>query len=244
MGVYNGARYLPEQLDSIIAMMSPQDELIISYDVSTDNTWDIINEYAQRYPHILVVRNPGEAGVTSNFNNALKYASGRYFVPSDQDDVWINNKLERMICFMEETGASVAWHNSYMCDASLNILPKTLYDLRGKSLGVLRNFIKPTFMGCCMIFRAEYMPLVQHVKIMPDSTDHWYGLVCMKYGKVALLDEILLKHRLHENNVTPTKRRKLSKIIRGRYILFQNLMEIRRFIKVTGWKRPVVGDNQ
>ena len=78
MAVYNGENFLREQIDSILALMSEQDELIISYDKSTDNTWNIIVERSRADSRIKVVMNKNKAGVISNFNNCIACCNGIY----------------------------------------------------------------------------------------------------------------------------------------------------------------------
>ena len=85
MAVYNGENFLREQIDSILALMSEQDELIISYDKSTDNTWNIIVERSRADSRIKVVMNKNKAGVISNFNNCIACCNGEYIFLADQD---------------------------------------------------------------------------------------------------------------------------------------------------------------
>lgn len=57
MAVYNGEKYINEQIDSILNMMASNDELIISYDESSDLTWEIISEYACKDDRVKLFRN-------------------------------------------------------------------------------------------------------------------------------------------------------------------------------------------
>ena len=97
MAVYNGEKFLREQIDSILALMSEQDELIISYDKSIDNTWNIIEEISQTDSRIKIVTNKNKPSVIGNFNNSVGYCSGEYIFLADQDDIWINDKINKMI---------------------------------------------------------------------------------------------------------------------------------------------------
>ena len=129
MAVYNGEKYLPEQLDSILADLGPEDELVISYDRSTDGTLDLIESYAARDSRVRIVTDPG-SGVRSNFNNAIVNCCGKYIFLSDQDDVWLPGKTDAMVALLEKTGALLAAHDGCMTDEKLNILP-------GKELTVI-----------------------------------------------------------------------------------------------------------
>ena len=73
---YNGAKYLSEQLDSILAQTYPPHEIIIQDDNSTDETVDIIHEYARKYSFMKFFKNNSEHGVNGNFISAMQRATG------------------------------------------------------------------------------------------------------------------------------------------------------------------------
>ena len=97
MSTYNGEKYIKEQVDSILSQLSDSDELIISDDLSTDKTLDILSSYNDK--RIKVINHQPHKGLpphvyaTLNFENALKNAKGDYIFLSDQDDVWLEDKL-------------------------------------------------------------------------------------------------------------------------------------------------------
>ena len=91
---YNGARFIREQLDSIVAQTYPLLEVIIQDDGSTDDTVAICNEYAARFPYIKVRRNEHNLGFNLNFKSAAMRAQGDFVAISDQDDVWMADKIE------------------------------------------------------------------------------------------------------------------------------------------------------
>ena len=103
MAVYNSEKYIREQIDSILSQLSDRDELVISYNPSSDGTWDIISEYAARDSRVKVVVCE-EVGIQSNFNNAIENATGRYIFLSDHDDVWLRGKVDEVKrVFMKRT---------------------------------------------------------------------------------------------------------------------------------------------
>ena len=106
MAVYNSEKYIREQIDSILSQLSDRDELVISYNPSSDGTWDIISEYAARDSRVKVVVCE-EVGIQSNFNNAIENATGRYIFLSDHDDVWLRGKVDKVKRVFHETNACV-----------------------------------------------------------------------------------------------------------------------------------------
>lgn len=99
MATYNEAKYIREQLESILCQLSEDDEIIVSDDGSTDGTIDIIMSYHDNRVKVLHhISSPGSSFVkaTRNFENALLHAHGDYIL-ADQDDVWHKNKVS--VCF-------------------------------------------------------------------------------------------------------------------------------------------------
>lgn len=222
MAVYNGENYIKEQLDSIIEMMGAQDEIVISYDSSKDNTWDIISEYADRDSRIICVKNDLSKGVCGNFTNACSHCRGKYIFLSDQDDVWIDNKIDRMIDELEKSGADMAVHDGYFVDRNLNILPTTFFGGRIPPSGPIANFIKGRFWGCAMVFRREMMQILLP---FPENIAHdiYASILVGLKGKIQVVDHFYIKHRVHEENVTPQKHAGLLKLFIDRGRLFINI---------------------
>ncbi len=98
MTTYNGERYIIEQLDSIRNQTRKPDEVLIFDDMSTDSTFSIIEEYIRKYAlyNWKVIENAENLGWKKNFANAMKNATGDYVFLSDQDDIWMLNKIEDM----------------------------------------------------------------------------------------------------------------------------------------------------
>ena len=97
MCTYNGEKYLREQLDSIMVQTCAVSELIVQDDCSTDATMDILREYAARYPVMRIYRNKCNLGFNLNFKSAVMKATADFVAISDQDDVWMPDKLERQL---------------------------------------------------------------------------------------------------------------------------------------------------
>ena len=232
MAVYNGETYVKEQIDSILSQFGKEDELVISYDASTDRTLEIIQGYAAQDDRIRVVLND-RPGVQNNFNNAVMSCRGQYIFLSDQDDVWVEGKLSRMLDMLQQKGVILAVHNAKIVNADLSDTGKTIDDIAGASVNPLSNFIRGTYWGCCMAFRRELIPAV-----CPFPNKHkvghdiWIGMIASACGKIARTDECLLLHRVHGGNVTVSTR-KLPAIAEHRFALMGYL--IGRFFNRKGF---------
>ena len=94
IATYNGEPFIAAQLESIIAQLSPEDEIIISDDGSTDRTLEVVQ--ALDFPCVRILHHEGEHGYVSNFENALRAARGDVIFLSDQDDLWKPGKVEQI----------------------------------------------------------------------------------------------------------------------------------------------------
>ena len=205
MAAYNGGRYLPEQIDSILDQLGQNDELIVSYDISSDNTLDILDDYAAHDPRVKIFKNT-KPGIVGNFNNAISKCTKDIVFISDQDDIWMPGKREVMREVLNASHADLAIHNVVHIDSEGNVISGPLFQEYGIRAGLLRNFAKPRYSGCCMAFPASTKRIIWP---MPDSVvnyDHWIGFVCEALGNIVFVDDILLHHRLHGDNATVSRR--------------------------------------
>ena len=91
---YNGEKYFPEQIESILRQSRYPDEIIIVDDCSSDGTCRILEKLSPQNEIIRVFENSANLGWKKNFHNAIEKASGDIIVLCDQDDIWYENKLE------------------------------------------------------------------------------------------------------------------------------------------------------
>ncbi len=229
MAVYNGEQYIREQIDSILNMMSEDDEIVISYDESTDETLSIIREYEKADSRIHVVYDDGHS-VETNFNNAVANCRGKYIFYADQDDIWINDKINKMVAFFEEHKECVVLiADGYYTDNNMKILDE-MFKKDKTTANPLRNYVKGTYLGCQMAFDRDIVKKVFPVRINPNlSHDLWTGIFGSFYGKVMLMDDKLIMHRLHEHNYSNTSKRALPGIIKDRFYFAKEL--ICRYVK-------------
>lgn len=235
MAVYNGEKYIREQVDSILDCMGQSDELVISYDRSTDATWQIITDYAASDSRIRVIENHNP-GVQNNFTNAVMACRGQYIFLSDQDDVWLPGKIAHVVSVFQKTGADVVVHDGYMADEGLNVLPDTIFRRYGTYNSPIHNIVKGNFWGCCMAFRSSFREIVcPFPSVGKVGHDLWIGVLAGFYGSIARTDECLMKHRLHGGNVSTEHRRPLHQIVVHRLHLIHQLAI--RMGKLRGRKR-------
>jgi glycosyltransferase involved in cell wall biosynthesis len=223
MAVYNGEKYIKEQIDSILIQLNDNDELVISYDISTDNTLNIINSYVED-KRVRVIKNPGK-GVVRNFENAVKHCKGEYIFYADQDDIWKKEKIETVMEAFKDPNVTVVIHDACLTDKELNITHPSTFKIRNGSPNVIHNFIRLSYIGCCLAFRSKLKDVILPIPTISRSHDWWTGTICSVFGKMIMVDKVLIYHRLHSDNATPVNRPPLSYQVSVRWIILINTIK-------------------
>ncbi|WP_200864754.1 glycosyltransferase family 2 protein [Arcticibacter svalbardensis] len=196
MATYNGALYIKPQIESILKQLHADDELIISDDSSTDNTLEVIKAVCDS--RVIILEGNRFRDPIKNFEHALKSARGVFIFLSDQDDVWIDGKYEKMLTVLEEFDLVVS--DSIIVDENLAVLHPSFFAYFGSGKGILKNMIRSTYYGSCMAFRQNVLKLAMP---FPDTKeighDLWIGLVAELTGRVCFLTQPMLLYRRHKN---------------------------------------------
>lgn len=195
IATYNGARYIAEQLASILKQLSAEDEVVVSDDGSTDGTIDIVRSLNDR--RIRIVDGPRRHSPTLNFEWALRNAKGEYIFLADQDDVWLEGKVTR--CVEELQMCDCVVSDARVTDSLLNTTSESLFQLMHVRRGRLSNLLwRNGYTGCCMAFKREVLS-----KALPFPTDipmHdiWIGNVAAFCGRLHFINDRLLLFRRHD----------------------------------------------
>ncbi len=211
MATYNGEKYIKEQLSSILSQLSEKDEIIVSDDSSTDKTVEIIESFQDK--RIKILKNNKFRQPNLNFENTLKYSKGDIIFLSDQDDVWVKNKVEIILNQLKKYDLIVS--DAFITDKKLNITNESLFSEVNSNRGILKNIIKNTYYGCCMAFKREVLKkALPFPKTREIGHDLWLGIIADRYFKVKFLKEKLIYFRRHENTLTTIKKSKRRLIVK------------------------------
>lgn len=231
MAVYNGEKYLREQLDSILLQLQDCDELVVSYDESKDNTLEIVKAYSENDKRVKLFINE-TPGLFDNFQNAIYNCSGRYIFIADQDDIWVDGKIEKIVDILKNEKYGMVIHNGVHINDENNVISESFFDMYDIGPHKVKNFLKPRYSGCCIAFASSIKDAVIPFPKKVGAYDHWIGEIGSRVTKVYYLSDILIRHRLHEDNYTPKSRRKMSVILKARYNLLRELSKRKRkFLK-------------
>lgn len=225
MTTFNGEKFISNQIESILMQLSDTDELIISDDGSTDDTLNIIKSYMDADDRITLFFGP-KLGLISNFEYALKQASGEYIFLSDQDDVWMPNKVELMLEKLDDNLLVIS--DCQVVDKNLDLMYPSFFQLNGLRRTLFSNLIKNSYLGCCMAFRREVLlKSLPFPKSLPMH-DWWIGLCAACSGSVYFCTDKLVMYRRHGSNSSPTSEKShysIIKKIQFRSILILNLFK-------------------
>lgn len=237
MAVYNGERFLDEQIRSILDMMSDDDELVISYNESSDNSLEILKRFENKDSriHVHFCR---EMGVAKNFQNAVEHCRGKYIFYSDQDDIWLDDKINFCVKELKNSGKSMLLHDGYSVDEGMMKIKGTLFNGKKIKVDPISVWIGEKAMGgkslgCCMVIDRQYIPAV--IPFPDNSHDVWTINILSRIGGVHVVNNKLIKHRIHDRNVSPLHRRKIYIVFGTRVLLFIKLFV--REIKYISSKR-------
>jgi len=218
IAAYNGERFIHEQIASILPQLGPDDELIVSDDTSEDRTVEIVKRFND--PRIVLLEGNFRSHVR-NFEHALKHARGTYIFLADQDDIWEPNKVERMLEALET--CDLVLSDATMIDEEGNRIFDSFYRFNRSRPGLLKNFHKNSYLGCCMAFRR---PLLDHALPFPahiNMHDWWIGMLAELSFRRCFIEDKLVLYRRHGDAVTSmdgTSKNPLWKKLLFRYHLF------------------------
>ena len=206
VATYNGEKYLREQLDSIIKQTYKNIRILISDDCSKDRTQEILQEYEKKDDRIKIFLHDRNLGSNKNFEFLLRQVESKFYMLSDQDDVWLPEKIEKTIQKQKETGADLVFGDLEVVNEKLETIYPSFGDFMLLNSKV--NYLYNVVTGCTILSTKEFIE-----KILPFPTDskylihdHWIGIVIALNGKLAYMPEKYIKYRQHGNNQVGTNK--------------------------------------
>ena len=199
------------------------DEVVIVDDASKDDTVLKIRNFND--PRIKLFENNHNLGVISTFEKSLGHAIGDFIFLSDQDDIWLPNKINKMMeQFFKNSEVTLCLSDASIIDDNGIININTYFEQRGLfKHSVLSNILKNKFLGCSIAFKKS---MLSHILPIPNKIpahDMWIGLINEIYGKSAFINEPLFQYRRHSENVSSMTHESAIRMIRWRIILIFQL---------------------
>lgn len=201
MATYNGEKYLRKQLDSIFNQTYNNIEVVVTDDCSCDATVKILEEYSKVY-NLKYYVNDKNLGYCKNFERALSLCNGEFIALSDQDDIWLPEKISVLV---EEIGENdLVCSNAVLINNDGDVISNSFKDYAKHRIiddnsiysASERSFIT----GCTALFRKT---LLEKALPVPNSVKHhdlWLGIIAMWEKGVKYVETPLIEYRQHGNN--------------------------------------------
>ena len=210
---YNTARFIGETIESVLNQTYTNWEMLIIDDCSKDNTEEVVNSYHD--DRIKFIKNEKNMGAALSRNKALRMAKGRWIAFLDSDDLWLPEKLEKQIAFME--------NNNYAFTCTARETMSEEGKLVGhivkspKHVGKLGMYLYcwPGTLGT--MYDANVVGLIQ-VADLKKNNDTAMWLKVIKKADFYFYDEILARYRVRKNSIFHDKK---SKLIKSFYTLYR-----------------------
>jgi len=157
-------------------------------------------------------------GVKANVENALRACQGKYIFLADQDDIWMPEKVEKVMATLTDPQVGLVVHDAIVTDGTCQeVVLDSFYSLKGSGAGVLKNIWRNTYIGCCMAFKRELLEEVLPIPGYIEMHDQWIGVIndSLHRGTKFIPDK-LIKYRRHGNNASGMSHYGVARMIRNR----------------------------
>jgi glycosyltransferase involved in cell wall biosynthesis len=223
MATYNGKAFLAEQLQSVLAELHPEDELIIVDDGSQDGTLEILNSFGS--PAVRIVRNLTNIGVLATFERGLSLSSKEFIFLCDQDDIWLPGKRAAFVAAFEcNPRILVVLSDAQLIDASGRVTAPSFMATRdGFHGGILSTLVRNRYLGCAMALRRELLFAALPIPQSVPMHDMWLGALGSILGRVCYISVPLMQYRRHGGNMSPSRHQGWSRMLRWRLSLIFTL---------------------
>ncbi|MCU8069540.1 glycosyltransferase [Shewanella oncorhynchi] len=212
MATYNGALFIENQILSLLQQTYKNWVLLIHDDGSSDQTINVINKYEAIDSRIRLIKDSIiQQGVGKNFLSLVKHVHTKYAIFCDQDDIWLERKLEEMLNVAEQINLaklkepSIVYANGFAFDSDTGVI-----DFNGISNTHalhLKDFLffNGGYQGCSILFNQAMMDFIKKYQGPIHHHDDLVSLVAHAFGQVNFLDKKLMLYRQHSNAVTGMK---------------------------------------
>jgi glycosyltransferase involved in cell wall biosynthesis len=242
MGTYNGGKYIQAQLDSFAKQVCPPFELVICDDGSTDNTLEVIRTFATtaNFP-VRIYQNEKNLGFADNFLKCVTLCKGDWVAFSDQDDIWLPEKLLKvckLINAQQSNNLVLVCHSANLVSEDLTLTGRRIPDYKSdKIISKNNHYGFLCIPGFTITYKANLLSEIDSnlrprdyfcPKHDKQSHDKWIPMLANALGKVAYISEPLALYRRHDlaytgshDKLSPIDRIQKASNIGADYYLFQ-----------------------
>lgn len=212
LATYNGEKYIKEQIDSLLSQTYSDITIFVHDDGSKDSTRQILDVLSKENKQIVWLDYPSQGGSMGNFLSILERVEADYYFFCDQDDVWLNEKVERSVKALKDSEQkcgkqtpAVAYTDLFITDENLNVTDPSFWKIAGIHPDLLVDFNTAAAAngctGCAMAFnKAAAISVIPH-NGKATMHDSWVTLCALKAGgKMCPVKQPLIYYRQHSSN--------------------------------------------
>ena len=214
LAVYNGEKYLREQIESVLNQTVTDIKILIRDDGSVDASCELIDEYCSKYPQkIFKIDGLPTGSAKQNFAELLKQCDSDYIMFCDQDDVWLPNKVEKTLEAIKanDNGGKtpVLIHTDLkVVDNNLNIISPSFFEfqrLYQDNITLSKLLVQNYVTGCTVMINRALAQICGEVPKECIMHDWWLALVAQLFGKIICLKQPTMLYRQHSDNQVGAK---------------------------------------
>ncbi len=242
LATYNGEEYLSSQIDSILYQTYQNIELIIRDDGSSDNTCKIIKEYLQKDSRVKFIKDgKKKLGFVRNFEELMKHSNANYIMFSDQDDIWLENKIETTYNFMKSIESKDGISKAVLVHSDSIIMN---FDVKTNKLFISKYAKNKSFETLFFNYFVQGSSCMINKKLKDESLefpqevylhDRYLHLISEMLGQRYFIEEPLMYYRQHTNNQIGSKSGNIFKLmITSKYFIAEDRELIMKLYKKYG----------
>ena len=226
MPTYNCGKFIGRTIDSVQLQTYKCWELIIVYDKSNDNTKEIVTEYMKNDSRIFYHLLDENSGAAIARTEAMKLAKGEYMAFLDSDDIWLPEKLERQIAFMEDNNYAFSCTAYEQIDEDDNLLGKTIKTV--KKTDYNRLLLDCPVGNSTVMYNVEKMGKFEVPNIRKRNDDALWLQMLKKEKYIWGMPEVLMRYRIRKNSISSKK----SDLIKYHWYLYRKIEHLNFFRSV------------
>ena len=214
---YNCAKFIARTLDSVQAQTYQNWEMIIVDDRSQDNTKEIVEEYMKNDSRIKYHLLDVNSGAAVARTEAMKLANGSYMAFLDSDDIWMPDKLERQIKWMNDNGYNFSCTAYEQIDEDENMLNRVIKTI--KKTDYNRLLLDCPVGNSTVVYDIEKMGKFEVPNIRKRNDDALWLQMLKKEEYIWGMPDVLMKYRIRKNSISSNK----FKVVKYHWILYRKI---------------------
>ena len=200
---YNCSRFIAETIESVLAQTYTNWEMIIVDDCSTDNSYEIALNYSKKDSRIKVYKNEYNSGAAVSRNKAIEVSQGEYLAFLDSDDLWMPEKLEKQLKFMQENNCDFSFTEYEHIDESNNSLLKVAKVIKQLTY---KKMMLHCFPGCLTVmYNQNKVGKIYAQDIKKNNDNALFYPVLKKCDKALGYKECLGLYRIRKGSISRNK---------------------------------------